>query len=404
MNTTAHETFDAAADQAMAELSPLIGVRAACRATGRSQAGHYRRHRQSPPPPPKPRPPRRAHPRSLSTAERATVRSLLNSGDFADMAPAAVYHQLLDEGVYVASVSTMYRVLRAHDEVRERRRQAVHPAHVKPELLATRPNEIWSWDITRLRGPDKRVFYHLYSIIDIYSRYTVGWMVAVRESEELAERLIADTLAAQHITPEQLTIHADRGSSMTSRTVAQLLADLGVTRSHSRPRVSNDNPFSEAQYKTLKYRPDFPDRFTSVEEARRHCRAFFEWYNHEHYHSGIAWHHPADVHHERVGQVHTARADVLSAAYERNPERFVRKPPSPPVIPATVWINQPQDAEPPTGHLLGRAVADRTRGSRPAARESRQRPSEASPSLATGRGSRVRPRCSTEEMTGTRNP
>jgi putative transposase len=333
--------IDNAIEEAVAELAPLVGVRAACRATGRSQAGHYRRHRQSPPPPAKPRPPRRPQPRALSPDERATVRSLLNSGDFADMAPAAVYHQLLDEGAYVASVSTMYRILRAHGEVKERRRQAVHPAHVKPELLATRPNEIWSWDITRLRGPGKRVFYHLYSIIDIYSRYTVGWMVAARESEDLAERLIADTLAAQHITPDQLTIHADRGSSMASRTVAQLLSDLGVTKSHSRPRVSNDNPYSEAQFKTLKYRPDFPDRFGSIEEARRHCKAFFRWYNHEHYHSGIAWHHPADVHYARVEQVHAARADVLTAAYQRNPERFVRRPPQPPTIPATVWINQP---------------------------------------------------------------
>jgi putative transposase len=178
----------------------------------------------------------------LSAQERATVRTLLNTGDFADMAPAAVYHQLLDEGVYVASVATMYRILRVHGEVKERRPQATHPAHVKPELLATRPNEIWSWDITRLRGPGKRDFYHLYSIIDIYSRYTVGWMLAAHESENLAERLIADTLAAQDISPQQLTIHADRGSSMTSKTVAQLLSDLGVAKSHSRPRVSNDNP------------------------------------------------------------------------------------------------------------------------------------------------------------------
>lgn len=334
-------TVDTAVETAVAELAPLIGVRAACRATGRSQAEHYRRHRQSPPPPAKPRPPRRPQPRALSTQERQTVRSLLNIGEFADMAPAAVYHQLLDDGIYVASVSTMYRVLREHGEVKERRRQATHPAHVKPELSATRPNEIWSWDITRLRGPGKRDFYHLYSIIDIYSRYTVGWLVAARESEDLAEKLIADTLAKQNIAPEQLTIHADRGSSMTSRTVAQLLSDLGVTKSHSRPRVSNDNPYSEAQFKTLKYRPDFPDRFDSIQDARRHCRAFFWWYNHQHYHCGIAWHHPVDVHYGHVQQVHAARADVLAAAYHRTPERFVRKPPSPPTIPATVWINEP---------------------------------------------------------------
>ena len=333
-------------DTAVTELTPILGsVRAACRAAGRPQANHYRRHRRSPAPQPKPKPPRRPQPRALSPDERAQVRSVLNSDQFVDAAPATVYHTLLDEGVYLASTSTMYRILRAHNEVRERRRQAVHPAHVKPELLATKPNEVWSWDITRLRGPDKRVFYHLYSIIDIYSRYTVGWMVAARKDEHLAERLIADTLAKHHIRADQLTIHADRGSSMASKTVAQLLADLGVAKSHSPPRVSNDNPFSEAQFKTLKYRPDFPDRFTSIEEARSHCKAFFWWYNHEHYHSGVGWHHPTDIHHGRVEQVRQARAEVLTAAYTRNPERFVRKHPQPPAIPTTVWINEPPPPE-----------------------------------------------------------
>jgi putative transposase len=284
----------------------------------------------------------------LSGDERAGVRAVLNSADFVDQAPAEVYHQLLDEGVYLCSPSTMYRILRQHGEVRERRRHATHPAHVKPELLATAPNTVWSWDITRLRGTAKRVFYHLYSIIDIYSRYTVGWMVAAREDEHLAERLIADTLAKQNITAGQLTIHADRGSSMTSRTVAQLLCDLGVDRSHSRPRVSNDNPFSEAQYKTLKYRPDFPDRFTSVQEARAHCKAFFWWYNNEHRHSGIAWHTPHDVHYGLTEPVRAARADTLAAAYARDPQRFVRKPPQPPVIPTNVWINEPPQENPTT--------------------------------------------------------
>jgi putative transposase len=338
--------IDTAIEAAVAQLAPLVGVRAACRATGRSQADHYRRHRQSPPPEPKPRPPRKPQPRALSQAEREQVRAVLNSEDFVDAAPAAVYHTLLDEGIYLASTSTMYRILRSHGEVRERRRHATHPAHVKPELWATEPNQVWSWDITRLRGPGKGVFYHLYSIIDIYSRYTVGWMVATRENEHLAERLIADTLAKQNINAEQLTIHADRGSSMTSRTVAQLLSDLAVTRSHSRPRVSNDNPYSESQFKTLKYRPDFPDRFTSVEEARNHCKAFFWWYNHEHYHCGIGWHHPVDVHYGRIEAVRAARADVLAAAYTRNPQRFVRKPPEPPALPATVWINEPAPEDP----------------------------------------------------------
>jgi putative transposase len=332
-------------DAAIAELTSILGSkRAACRATGRPQANHYRRHRQSPPPPKPARQPK-PQPRALSQAEREGVRALLNSPDFVDKAPVAVYHELLDEGTYLCSPSTMYRILRAHDEVKERRRQATHPSHVKPELWATEPNQVWSWDITRLRGPGKGVFYHLYSIIDIYSRYTVGWMVATRENEHLAERLIADTLASQDINAEQLTIHADRGSSMTSRTVAQLLSDLAVTRSHSRPRVSNDNPYSESQFKTLKYRPDFPDRFTSVEEARNHCKAFFWWYNHEHYHSGIGWHHPADVHYARIEVVRAARADVLAAAYTRNPERFVRKLPEPPVVPTTAWINPPLTEE-----------------------------------------------------------
>ena len=335
-------------DDAVTQLASLIGTRAACRATGRPQASYYRRHRQSPPPPPLHGPKRapRPQPRALGEAERAGVRAVLNSEDFVDQAPAAVYHQLLDEGVYLCSPSTMYRILRRHGEVRERRRHATHPAHAKPELLATAPNTVWSWDITRLRGPAKRVFYHLYSIIDVYSRYTVGWMVAAREDEHLAERLIADTLAKQNIPPGTLTIHADRGSSMTSRTVAQLLSDLGVDRSHSRPRISNDNPFSEAQFKTLKYRPDFPDRFTSIEAARAHVQAFFRWYNTEHRHSGVAWHTPHDVHYGHVEAVRAARADTLAAAYARHPERFVRKPPQPPVIPTTVWINQPAPEEP----------------------------------------------------------
>jgi putative transposase len=336
------EALEHAVDAAVATLRPLIGVRAACMATGRAQATHYRRHRQSPPPVRAVRE-RRPQPRALSVAERASVRSLLNHPDNVDKAPATVYHELLDEGVYVASVSTMYRVLREHGEVRERRRQATHPAHVKPELAASRPNQCWSWDITKLKGPDKWQYFHLYSIIDIYSRYTVGWMLAPRESAELAEQLIAETLFKQGIERDQLTIHADRGTSMTSKTVAQLLADLAVVRSHSRPRVSNDNPFSEAQFKTLKYRPDFPERFSSLEAARAHCQAFYTWYNTQHRHSGIGYHTPHNVHHGHADAVRGARADILTAAYVRHPERFVRKHPEPPVIPAQVWINPPDE-------------------------------------------------------------
>jgi putative transposase len=333
-------------DEAIGELEPMIGIRAACRATGRAQASHYRRHRQSPAPV-RPVRERKAQPRALSAVERATVRALLNSPDLVDKAPATVYHELLDEGVYVASVSSMYRILRAHGEVGERRRQAVHPARVKPELVATAPNQCWSWDITKLPGPAKWSYFHLYVIIDIYSRYTVGWLIADRESAVLAEQLLADTIAKQGIDRDTLTIHADNGSSMASKPVAFLLADLGVTKSHSRPHTSNDNPFSEAQFRTLKYRPEFPATFASLPEARAFCQRFFGWYNGEHRHSGIAWHTPHNVHHGRAEQVRAVRAEVLTAAYTRNPERFVRKPPEPAALPTAAWINKPAEQEQP---------------------------------------------------------
>jgi putative transposase len=327
----------------------MIGIRAACRATGRAQATHYRRHRQSPVPVRAVRE-RRVQPRALSEAERGTVRALLNSPDFVDKAPATVYHELLDEGVYVASVSSMYRILRAYGEVGERRRQAVHPARVKPELVATAPNQCWSWDITKLHGPVKWSYFHLYVIIDIYSRYTVGWLIAGQESAELAERLLADTVAKHGIDRNTLTIHADNGSSMASKPVAFLLADLGVTKSHSRPHTSNDNPFSEAQFRTLKYRPEFPATFASLPDARAFCQRFFGWYNTEHRHSGVAWHTPHNVHYGHAGQVSAVRAEVLDAAYARNPERFVRKHPEPAALPIAAWINkpvEPDDADTP---------------------------------------------------------
>jgi putative transposase len=332
-------------DEAIVELQPLIGIRAACRATGRAQASHYRRHRKSPAPARPVRQPR-TQPRALSQAERDTVRALLNSPDFVDKAPATVYHELLDEGVYLASVSSMYRILRAHGEVKERRRQAVHPARVKPELVATKPNMCWSWDITKLRGPAKWSYFYLYVIIDIYSRYTVGWLIAERESAALAEQLLADTIAKQNIDRDTLSIHADNGSSMASKPVAFLLADLGVTKTHSRPHTSNDNPYSEAQFRTLKYRPEFPDTFGSLPDARAFCQRFFRWYNGEHRHSGIAWHTPRDVHYGHAEAVRTVRADVLSAAYTRNPDRFVRKHPEPPQLPTAAWINKPPELHP----------------------------------------------------------
>ncbi|OPF81445.1 integrase [Mycobacterium tuberculosis variant bovis] len=319
-------------DTAIEEMIPLIGVRAACAATGRAPASYYRAHSKrlsaqsdtftstAVTDPSGPR--ESAQPRALSAAEREHVLAVLNSQRFADMAPAVVYATLLDEGIYLCSESTMYRLLRERGQTGDRRRQATHPAAVKPELVAHQPNSVWSWDITKLRGPAKWSYYYLYVILDIFSRYVVGWMVASRESKVLAERLIAQTLAAQHISADQLTLHADRGSSMSSKPVALLLADLGVTKSHSRPHTSNDNPLSEAQFKTLKYRPDFPKRFESIEAARVHCGRFFGWYNHEHKHSGIGLHTPADVHYGRADQIRRHRATVLDTAYRDHLERI----------------------------------------------------------------------------------
>jgi putative transposase len=337
-------------DDAITELAPVVGVRKACAAAGRPQANHYRRHRQSPAPQRPPRQ-RKPQPRALAPAERAQVRAVLNSAEHVDKAPAAVYHELLDQGVYLASVSTMYRILREYDEVHERRRQATHPARVKPELVATQPNRCWSWDITKLHGPAKWTYFYLYVIIDIFSRYVVVWLIAEAESAELAEKLLADTIAKHGIDRDTLTVHADNGSSMASKPVAFLLADLGVTKTHSRPHTSNDNPYSEAQFKTLKYRPDFPDTFGSLADARTFCQHFFTWYNTEHYHCGIGYHHPINVHYGQAETVRDARASVLTAAYTRNPERFVRQHPEPPALPTAVWINKPNDPEPPANSM-----------------------------------------------------
>jgi putative transposase len=334
-------------DTAISELAPVVGVRAACDAVGVPQASWYRRHRQFPAPQrPAPIPHReRAQPRALSEAERAEILDALHSDRFADVSPTEVWAILLDEGRYLGSPSTFYRLLRQASGTRERRKQATHPASVKPELVATEPNQVWSWDITKLRGPAKWSWFYLYVILDIYSRYVIGWMVASRESAPLAEALIRQTVAKQGIRRDQLTIHADRGSSMTSKPVAFLLADLGITQSHSRPHVSDDNPFSEAQFKTLKYRPDFPDRFASIEAARLHCVDFFRWYNDDHRHTGLGLHTATDVHYRLAEAVRDKRAGVLDAAYAAHPERFVRKPPEPPKLPTTAWINQPDQLE-----------------------------------------------------------
>jgi putative transposase len=259
-----------------------------------------------------------------------------------DKAPQEVYATLLDEGTYLCSVRTMYRILDDDKAVRERRNQIRHPNYKKPELLATGPNEVWSWDITKLLGPQKWSYYHLYAILDIYSRYVVGWMLAHREAASLASRLIRQTLNDQGVSENQLTIHSDRGPSMASQSVAQLLASLGVVKSHSRPHVSNDNPFSESQFKTMKYRPEFPGRFGGYEDALSFCRSFFQWYNDEHYHSGIGLLTPAMLHYGRATDVLDARQKVLQSAYAKQPGRFVRGLPKPQSPPAAVWINPPQ--------------------------------------------------------------
>ena len=287
---------------------------------------------------------RRTSPRALTIEERETVRDILNSERFVDQAPAAVYATLLDEEIYVGSVSTMYRILRHKGEVRERRQRS-KSQYTKPELLATGPNQLWSWDITKLLGPQKWTYYYLYVIMDVFSRYVVIWMIATRETAGLAEELIAQTCRNQNIEPGQLTIHADRGSAMTSKPVAFLLADMGVTKTHSRPHVSNDNPYSEAQFKTLKYRPGFPDRFGSIQDARVFCQTFFDWYNHHHRHSGIAMMTPENVHCRRTDQIVAVRERTLTNAYSRNPERFVRKQPVHEPMPKAVWINPPTQSQ-----------------------------------------------------------
>jgi len=320
-------------------LAETVGVWRACQALELPRSGLYRSRPQAKPslvseP--------MASPRALDPGEKAEVRALLNSERFADQAPREVYASLLDEGKYLCSWRTMYRILDENQEVRERRDQLHHPQYTKPELLATQPNQLWSWDITKLLGPTKWTYYYLYNILDVFSRYSVGWMIAERETAGLAEELIAATCVRQNISPGQLTIHADRGSSMTSKPVALLMADLGVTKTHSRPHVSNDNPFSEAQFKTLKYRPDYPARFGCQVDARSWATEFFRWYNHEHHHSAIGLLTPADVHFGRAQTILDQRQQVLQAAYLKNPERFVKGRSTPAPVPAAVWINPPK--------------------------------------------------------------
>ena len=335
---------------------PRLSASAACRALGVAHTTYYRRARA-------PQAGQIAHSgacrvpgRGLTQEEQQKVISELNSERFQDMAPPQVYSTLLDEGLYHCSISTMYRLLRKRGEVNERRKQRTHVPLQRPELLATGPNQVWSWDITKLKGPRKWTFFHLYVVIDVFSRCVVGWCICGKSNAKIAEALLQDAIARQQIKPHELTIHADNGGEMTSTTVAELLIDLGVVKSHSRPHTSNDNPFSESHFKTMKYRPQVPNRFRSVEEARALFGELFCWYNHEHRHSGLALLSPATVHAGKGPEVIRARSSVLAAAYVAHPERFVNQPPQPQALPSEVWINPP--AKPADASRDGSGGAD----------------------------------------------
>jgi putative transposase len=320
----------------VAFLAPQVGIVAACVMLAVSRASYYRSlvpwvaaRRPSPP-------------RTLSADEREQVLEVLHEPRFVDLAPAEVYATMLDEGRYLCSERTMYRILAANQEVRERRDQLRHANHPRPELLATKPNELWSWDITKLLGPTKWTYFYLYVVLDVFSRYVVGWMVATEESAALAKKLIAETCDRQGIEPGQLGLHADRGSAMTSKSFALLLSDLGVTKTHSRPYVSNDNPFSESAFKTLKYRPGFPERFGCQQDASSHSGHFFDWYNHEHRHGSLGLCTPYEVHRGLAAATLARRATILDAAFLARPERFPRGRPAPASLPTEVWINKPE--------------------------------------------------------------
>lgn len=324
------------------QLADQVGIATACLTLGVPRSSLYRARlplgEVARPPAPRPAPPR-----ALPLAERLAVREVLNSPHFQDHSPRQIWAGLLDEGRYLCSWRTMYRILADCDEVWERRDQRRHPAYTKPELLATAPNQLWSWDITKLRGPAKGIYFYLYVILDVFSRYVVGWMIAQQESAALAQTLMETSCQRQVVTPQQLTLHADRGAPMTAKSMAQLLDDLGVTKSHSRPQIANDNPYSEAHFKTLKYRPEFPDRFGSLVDARDWGQTFFPWYNQKHYHTGLGLLTPATVHYGKEEPIRAQRQRVLEAAFAAHPERFVRGPATPPKLPEAVWINKPKD-------------------------------------------------------------
>ena len=331
---------------AVTDLAPTVGIVAACDFLSVSRASFYRQRPVLGPPVASATEPalpvgRTAPGRSLSEAEREVVLQVLHEERFQDRSPAAVQATLLDEGQYLCSTRTMYRILEQKGESRERRDQLVHPAYHKPELLATAPNQLWSWDITKLRGPAKWTYFYLYVILDVFSRYVTGWMIAYREGADLAKEFIEEAISKHQIPAGQLTIHADRGRVMKSKPVASLMADLGVTKSHSRPYVSDDNPYSESQFRTMKYRPEFPDRFGCIQDSRAFCQQFFTWYNEDHRHSGIAMLAPAVVHFGEAQAALAQRQIVLDAAYRAHPDRFVRQSPKPLPLPSDVWINKP---------------------------------------------------------------
>jgi putative transposase len=326
--------------ESTSELVAVMGVRAACAGMGLARGSYYRARREARQALHTVRRPRRS-PLALSEVERQEVIDVLHSPEYVDVAPRTAYAMLLDAGIFLASVSTFYRILRACSGTRGRRDELAHPAYARPELLATRACEVWSWDITKLKGPVKSAHFHLYVILDIFSRYVVGWMIADRESDQLAEALIGHTCDKEGIVPGQLTLHADRGAAMRSKLVADLLVDLDVVKSHSRPYTSDDNPYSEAQFKTMKYRPGFPERFHSLEEARAFCQTFFAWYNYEHRHSGIGYMTPAAVHNDVAKIIYERRDQVLQNAFSRHPNRFKNTFPRPPALPTEAGINMP---------------------------------------------------------------
>ncbi len=321
-------------------LARNIGVSAACEMLGVPRSSLYRARQPQAEPKPRLTPVR-----ALTPEDKTEVRQVLNSERFADLAPRQVYAALLDDEIYLCHWRTMYRILNQHQEIKERRNQLKHPPASIPRLEATAPRQLWSWDITKLPGPAKWTYYYLYVILDVYSRFVIGWMVAEQESAELAEKLIADTCQRENISPEQLSLHSDRGAAMRAKTVAQLLVDLHIAQSFSRPYTPNDNPYSEAQFKTLKYSPNFPDRFETRQQARGWAQTFFDWYNYRHYHSALGLLTPAIVHFDQVRAVQAQRQKTLDNAYNHHPERFVKGKPVVAKLPTSVWINPPKTAE-----------------------------------------------------------